>query len=71
MKTVFYRRNGLGKTVQTVAFFILANLCKKTERSLFIASRYPLYRHGKKLLKMWAPDVNCVYYLGNGEARKL
>lgn len=24
----------------------------------------------QETFEKWAPDVNCIYYLGNGEARK-
>lgn len=61
---------GLGKTVQTVAFLSWLIYARRQNGPHLVVVPLSTVPAWQETFEKWAPDVNCVYYLGNGEARK-
>ena len=61
---------GLGKTVQTVAFLSWLIYARRQNGPHLVVVPLSTIPAWQETFEKWAPDVNCVYYLGNGEARK-
>ncbi|WLF77799.1 ATP-dependent DNA helicase Hrp3 [Lodderomyces elongisporus] len=61
---------GLGKTVQTVAFLSWLIFSRRQYGPHLVVVPLSTIPAWQETFEKWAPDVNCVYYLGNGEARK-
>lgn len=61
---------GLGKTVQTVAFLSWLIYARRQNGPHLVVVPLSTVPAWQETFEKWAPDVNCIYYLGNGEARK-
>lgn len=61
---------GLGKTVQTVAFLSWLIYARRQNGPHLVVVPLSTMPAWQDTFEKWAPDVNCVYYLGNTEARK-
>lgn len=61
---------GLGKTVQTIAFLSWLIYARRQNGPHLVVVPLSTVPAWQETFEKWAPDVNCIYYLGNGEARK-
>lgn len=61
---------GLGKTVQTVAFLSWLIYARRQNGPHLVVVPLSTIPAWMETFEKWAPDVNCIYYLGNTEARK-
>ncbi|CAI5757558.1 unnamed protein product [Candida verbasci] len=61
---------GLGKTVQTVAFLSWLIYARRQNGPHLVVVPLSTVPAWQETFEKWAPDVNCIYYLGNTEARK-
>lgn len=61
---------GLGKTVQTVAFLLWLIYARRQNGPHLVVVPLSTIPAWQETFEKWAPDVNCVYYLGNTEARR-
>lgn len=61
---------GLGKTVQTVAFLSWLIYARRQNGPHIVVVPLSTIPAWQETFEKWAPDVNCVYYLGNTNARK-
>ena len=60
---------GLGKTVQTVAFLSWLIYARRQNGPHLIVVPLSTMPSWQETFEKWAPDLNCIYYLGNTEAR--
>lgn len=60
---------GLGKTVQTIAFLSWLIYARRQNGPHLVVVPLLTIPAWQETFEKWAPDVNCVYYLGNTEAR--
>lgn len=61
---------GLGKTVQTVAFLSWLIYARRQNGPHLVVVPLSTIPAWQETFEKWAPDVNCIYYLGNTQARK-
>lgn len=61
---------GLGKTVQTVAFLSWLIYARRQNGPHLVVVPLSTIPAWQETFEKWAPDVNCIYYLGNTEARR-
>ncbi|CAK9438640.1 uncharacterized protein LODBEIA_P28640 [Lodderomyces beijingensis] len=61
---------GLGKTVQTVAFLSWLIYARRYNGPHLVVVPLSTIPAWQETFEKWSPDINCIYYLGNGEARK-
>ncbi|KAH3677626.1 hypothetical protein WICMUC_001729 [Wickerhamomyces mucosus] len=61
---------GLGKTVQTVAFLSWLIYARRQNGPHIVVVPLSTIPAWQETFEKWAPDLNCVYYLGNTEARR-
>ncbi|KAG7662986.1 hrp3 [[Candida] subhashii] len=61
---------GLGKTIQTISFLSWLIFARRQNGPHLVVVPLSTIPAWQETFERWAPDVNCVYYLGNGEARK-
>lgn len=61
---------GLGKTVQTVAFLSWLIYARRQNGPHIVVVPLSTIPAWQETFEKWAPEVNCVYYLGNTEARR-
>ncbi|CUM63072.1 uncharacterized protein PRCAT00000637001 [Priceomyces carsonii] len=61
---------GLGKTVQTVSFLSWLIYARRQNGPHLVVVPLSTVPAWQETFERWAPDVNCVYYLGNTEARR-
>ncbi|KAK6456297.1 P-loop containing nucleoside triphosphate hydrolase protein [Scheffersomyces xylosifermentans] len=61
---------GLGKTVQTVSFLSWLIYARRQNGPHLVVVPLSTIPAWQETFEKWSPDVNCVYYLGNTEARK-
>ena len=61
---------GLGKTVQTVAFLSWLVYARRQNGPHLVVVPLSTIPAWQETFEKWAPDLNCVYYLGNTQARK-
>ncbi|CCE88841.1 Piso0_001627 [Millerozyma farinosa CBS 7064] len=61
---------GLGKTVQTVSFLSWLIYARRQNGPHLVVVPLSTITSWQETFEKWAPDVNCVYYLGNSAARK-
>ncbi|ODV96681.1 hypothetical protein PACTADRAFT_48505 [Pachysolen tannophilus NRRL Y-2460] len=61
---------GLGKTVQTVAFLSWLIYARRQNGPHLVVVPLSTVPAWQETFELWAPDVNCVYYLGNTKARQ-
>lgn len=61
---------GLGKTVQTVAFLSWLIYARRQNGPHLVVVPLSTIPAWQETFEKWAPDVNCIYYLGNTESRK-
>ncbi|KAI5961746.1 hrp3 [Candida margitis] len=61
---------GLGKTVQTVAFLSWLIYARRQNGPHLVVVPLSTIPAWQETFEQWSPDINCIYYLGNGEARK-
>ncbi|QBM89848.1 chromodomain-helicase-DNA-binding protein 1 [Metschnikowia aff. pulcherrima] len=61
---------GLGKTVQTVAFLSWLIYARRQNGPHLVVVPLSTIPAWQETFEKWSPDVNCIYYLGNTEARK-
>ncbi|KXJ91935.1 P-loop containing nucleoside triphosphate hydrolase protein [Microdochium bolleyi] len=60
---------GLGKTVQSVSFLSWLRNERKQEGPFLVVAPLSVIPAWCDTFNLWAPDINYVVYLGNGEAR--
>lgn len=61
---------GLGKTVQTVAFLSWLIYARRQNGPHLVVVPLSTIPAWQETFEKWSPDVNCLYYLGNTEARR-
>lgn len=61
---------GLGKTVQTVSFLSWLIYSRRQNGPHIVVVPLSTIPAWQETFEKWSPDVNCVYYLGNTQARK-
>lgn len=61
---------GLGKTVQTVSFLSWLIYARRQNGPHLVVVPLSTIPAWQETFEKWSPDVNCIYYLGNTEARK-
>lgn len=61
---------GLGKTVQTVSFLSWLIYARRQNGPHIVVVPLSTIPAWQETFEKWSPDLNCVYYLGNTEARK-
>ncbi|ODQ62832.1 hypothetical protein WICANDRAFT_82756 [Wickerhamomyces anomalus NRRL Y-366-8] len=61
---------GLGKTVQTVSFLSWLIYARRQNGPHLVVVPLSTIPAWQETFEKWSPDLNCVYYLGNTEARK-
>lgn len=61
---------GLGKTVQTVAFLSWLIYARRQNGPHLVVVPLSTIPAWQETFEKWSPDVNCIYYLGNTEARR-
>ncbi|CCG22687.1 Chd1 protein [Candida orthopsilosis Co 90-125] len=61
---------GLGKTVQTVAFLSWLIYARRQNGPHLVVVPLSTIPAWQETFEKWSPDINCIYYLGNGEARR-
>ncbi|KAI5966258.1 hrp3 [Candida pseudojiufengensis] len=61
---------GLGKTVQTIAFLSWLIYARRQNGPHLVVVPLSTIPAWQETFEKWSPDINCVYYLGNSEARK-
>lgn len=61
---------GLGKTVQTVAFLSWLIYARRQNGPHLVVVPLSTLPAWQETFEKWAPDVNCIYYVGNTEARR-
>ncbi|ODV80341.1 uncharacterized protein CANTADRAFT_25950 [Suhomyces tanzawaensis NRRL Y-17324] len=61
---------GLGKTVQTVAFLSWLIYARRQNGPHLVVVPLSTIPAWQETFEKWAPEVNCIYYLGNTQARK-
>lgn len=61
---------GLGKTVQTVAFLSWLIFARRQNGPHLVVVPLSTVSSWQETFELWAPDVNCVYYMGNTKARQ-
>lgn len=61
---------GLGKTVQTIAFLSWLIYARRQNGPHLVVVPLSTMPAWQETFEKWAPEVNCVYYIGNTEARK-
>ncbi|KAK6463186.1 transcriptional regulator [Scheffersomyces coipomensis] len=61
---------GLGKTVQTIAFLSWLIYARRQNGPHIVVVPLSTVPAWQETFEKWAPDVNCLYYLGNTQARK-
>ncbi|KAK6200265.1 transcriptional regulator, partial [Scheffersomyces amazonensis] len=61
---------GLGKTVQTIAFLSWLIYSRRQNGPHLVVVPLSTIPAWQETFEKWAPDINCIYYLGNTEARK-
>ncbi|OBA22401.1 hypothetical protein METBIDRAFT_38817 [Metschnikowia bicuspidata var. bicuspidata NRRL YB-4993] len=61
---------GLGKTVQTVAFLSWLIYARRQNGPHLVVVPLSTIPAWQETFEKWAPDLNCLYYLGNTEARR-
>lgn len=61
---------GLGKTVQTVAFLSWLIYARRQNGPHLVVVPLSTVPAWQETFEKWAPDLNCIYYLGNTESRK-
>lgn len=61
---------GLGKTVQTVSFLSWLIYARRQNGPHLVVVPLSTIPAWQETFEKWAPDVNCIYYLGNTEARR-
>lgn len=61
---------GLGKTVQTVAFLSWLIYARRQNGPHLVVVPLSTVPAWQETFEKWAPDVNCIYYLGNTESRR-
>ncbi|WPK26017.1 hypothetical protein PUMCH_003361 [Australozyma saopauloensis] len=61
---------GLGKTVQTVAFLSWLIYARRQNGPHLVVVPLSTLPAWQETFEKWAPDINCIYYVGNTEARK-
>ncbi|KAI5955800.1 hrp3 [Candida jiufengensis] len=61
---------GLGKTVQTIAFLSWLIYARRQNGPHIVVVPLSTIPAWQETFEKWSPDINCVYYLGNSEARK-
>lgn len=62
---------GLGKTVQTVAFISWLIYARRQNGPHLIVVPLSTMPAWQETFEKWAPDLNCVYYMGNQASRDL
>ena len=60
---------GLGKTVQTIAFLSWLIYARRQNGPHLVVVPLLTIPAWQETFEKWAPDVNCIYYLGNTESR--
>jgi chromodomain-helicase-DNA-binding protein 1 len=61
---------GLGKTVQTVSFLSWLVYARRQNGPHLVVVPLSTIPAWQETFEKWSPDLNCVYYLGNTQARK-
>lgn len=61
---------GLGKTVQTVSFLSWLIYARRQNGPHIVVVPLSTIPAWQETFEKWAPEVNCIYYLGNTEARR-
>ncbi|GMM28197.1 chromatin-remodeling ATPase [Martiniozyma asiatica (nom. inval.)] len=61
---------GLGKTVQTVSFISWLVYARRQNGPHLVVVPLSTVPAWQETFEKWAPDLNCVYYMGNTKARK-
>lgn len=61
---------GLGKTVQTIAFLSWLIYARRQNGPHLVVVPLSTIPAWQETFEKWSPDVNCIYYLGNTEARR-
>lgn len=61
---------GLGKTVQTVSFLSWLVFARRQNGPHIVVVPLSTIPAWQETFEKWAPELNCVYYLGNTESRK-
>lgn len=61
---------GLGKTVQTVAFLSWLVFARRQNGPHLVVVPLLTIPAWQETFEKWLPDLNCVYYIGNTEARR-
>lgn len=61
---------GLGKTVQTVSFLSWLIYARRQNGPHLVVVPLSTIPAWQETFEKWSPDLNCVYYLGNTDARK-
>lgn len=61
---------GLGKTVQTVAFLTWLIFARRQNGPHIVVVPLSTIPAWQETFEKWSPDINCVYYIGNTQARK-
>ncbi|CAH6722885.1 chromo domain-containing protein 1 [[Candida] jaroonii] len=62
---------GLGKTVQTVSFLSWLIYARRQNGPHLVVVPLSTIPAWQETFEKWAPDLNCIYYLGNSESRKV
>jgi chromodomain-helicase-DNA-binding protein 1 len=62
---------GLGKTVQTVAFLTWLIFARRQNGPHIVVVPLSTIPAWQETFEKWSPDINCVYYIGNTQARKI
>ncbi|EGV60291.1 hypothetical protein CANTEDRAFT_127398 [Yamadazyma tenuis ATCC 10573] len=62
---------GLGKTVQTVAFLSWLIYARRQNGPHIIVVPLSTMPAWQETFEKWAPDLNCIYYVGNSASRRV
>ncbi|CCE62013.1 hypothetical protein TPHA_0B03430 [Tetrapisispora phaffii CBS 4417] len=62
---------GLGKTVQTVAFISWLIYARRQNGPHLVVVPLSTIPAWQETFEKWAPDLNCIYYMGNQKSRDL
>ncbi|KAG7191531.1 uncharacterized protein KQ657_003035 [Scheffersomyces spartinae] len=62
---------GLGKTVQTVCFLSWLICARRQNGPHLVVVPLSTIPAWQETFEKWSPDINCIYYLGNTESRRM
>lgn len=62
---------GLGKTVQTVAFLSWLIYARRQNGPHLVVVPLSTIPAWQETFEKWSPELNCIYYLGNSESRRI